>query len=376
MVRCDMSEGHISPPGEFIRQELEKRGWGQADLAQILGRPLPTINEIIQGKKAIMPEMAVALGVAFGTGPEVWMQREAQYRLSLVERDSPDIERRARMFALAPVKDMERRGWIKKTESADALEVELRRFFEVDDLASEPVISATARQSTGAFTLTAPQKAWCFRAKKLARSVQAARFDESTLAQGVVELRKLAAFPESVKEVPKVLGQLGVRFVVIEHLPESRIDGAAFWLDAGSPVIALSIRYDRIDGFWHTLFHELAHIRHWDSISVDDALVGESRIHASLLADIEARAEADAADALIAKDKLRSFIIRVKPYYSKTRLIQFAHRMGVHPGIVAGQLQHLGEISYATNREMLAKIRDLATSTALTDGWGKVAPAL
>ncbi|MGA8656596.1 MAG: helix-turn-helix domain-containing protein, partial [Chthoniobacterales bacterium] len=110
-----MSEAKPKPPGEFIRAELEARGWAQADLARIVNRPVQAINEMIQGKKAVTPETAVALGIAFETGPGIWMTRESAYRLSLVERHDPEIQRRAKLFDFAPVKDMEKRGWIKET---------------------------------------------------------------------------------------------------------------------------------------------------------------------------------------------------------------------------------------------------------------------
>lgn len=73
----------VFPPGEFVRDELEARGWTQADLAVILNKPLPAVNEIIAGKKAITPETAQALGDAFGVGPEFWLNLESAYRLSL-----------------------------------------------------------------------------------------------------------------------------------------------------------------------------------------------------------------------------------------------------------------------------------------------------
>jgi len=53
-------------PGERIRVEMDARGWTQRDLAKVLGRPLPAVNEIIQGKRAMTPEMAIALEGAFG----------------------------------------------------------------------------------------------------------------------------------------------------------------------------------------------------------------------------------------------------------------------------------------------------------------------
>jgi len=66
----------VFPPGDFIREELEAREWTQGDLAEILGRPLQAVNEIVAGKKAITPETAQGLGDAFGTGPELWMNLE------------------------------------------------------------------------------------------------------------------------------------------------------------------------------------------------------------------------------------------------------------------------------------------------------------
>ena len=37
------------PPGEFLREELEARGWSQTELAEIIGRPVRLINELIAG---------------------------------------------------------------------------------------------------------------------------------------------------------------------------------------------------------------------------------------------------------------------------------------------------------------------------------------
>ena len=60
------------------------------------------------------------------------------------------------------------------------------------------------------------------------------------------QLKALMYFPQEIRHVPRILGNAGIRLVIVERLPGTRIDGAAFWLDDG-PVIALSVRYDRID---------------------------------------------------------------------------------------------------------------------------------
>lgn len=72
---------------------------------------------------------------------------------------------------------------------------------------------------------------------------------------------------DSVRQVPGVLANAGVRFLIVEILPTTRIDGVCLWLDASSPVVALSLRYDRIDAFWHTLLHECAHVKYKDGLT-------------------------------------------------------------------------------------------------------------
>ena len=68
------------PPGEFLREELEERNWTQADLAEIMGRPLVLVNEIISGKRSITPETAIGLAAAFGTSAELWMRQRGLSR--------------------------------------------------------------------------------------------------------------------------------------------------------------------------------------------------------------------------------------------------------------------------------------------------------
>ncbi len=90
----------VFPPGEFVRDELEERGWTQADLAEIVGWPLETITEMIIGTRRISPEMAQALSAAFGTSAELWMNLDAAYQLSCIENDGGnEIRRRAELFS-------------------------------------------------------------------------------------------------------------------------------------------------------------------------------------------------------------------------------------------------------------------------------------
>jgi HTH-type transcriptional regulator / antitoxin HigA len=364
-------ESHLPqpPPGDFIRDELTARSWTHEDLARIIDRPLPTVNEIINGKRAVMPEMAVALGAAFGTAPEVWIQREADYRLSLVQVGGTSGQKRARLHALAPIKEMQRRGWIRDSEDADELEREVLAFLEISSLDEKPVLPVAMRRSMPDQVLTPAQRAWCFQVRRLACPLEVAPFSPDRLEECEGHLRVLAAHPQEAKKVPKLLASYGVRFVVVEPLPGSKVDGVALWLDPVSPVIGLSLRFDRIDGFWHTLGHEFSHIKHGDALSLDTDLIGPDQTPESGSPE-EQRANSEAAAMLIPPEMLESFIIRVRPTYSRERIIQFANRIKIHPGIIVGQLQFRKQIGYNANRELLAKVRDFITSTAAVDGWG------
>jgi HTH-type transcriptional regulator/antitoxin HigA len=135
-----------------------------------------------------------------------------------------------------------------------------------------------------------------------------------------------------------------------------------------SPIIALSLRFDRIDNLWHNVFHELFHILNNDGYRLD--LEPDDETPIDEIDEVEKRANDESADALIPTGVLDSFIRRVSPFYRRERIIQFANRNKIHPGIVIGQLQHRKEISWKSNKEFLVNVRDIIKKTALTDGWG------
>jgi len=360
----------MQKPGDEIKRLLSERGWTQEDLARILDRPLSNINWIIKGKTAITPKTAIALGAAFGSNPEMWLQLEAKYRLSLADSDSETVGRRARLHDYAPIKDMEKRGWISKAESAEDQEAILCKFFEVNSISDEPILGAVTRKSNSEEPLTPHQRAWCFRVRNLAKRKRVAQYKEDRIDSCLKELRKIAAYPQETHKVPSVLESHGLRFVIVEPLQWCKVDGVAMWLDDASPVIGVSCRYDRVDSFWFTLCHELSHIRHRDEAPLDSDLTDSMDAIMTVKNATERRADEEAADMLIPKEELESFIKRIGPLYSKDDIVRFAHRMKIHPGIIVGQLQHRKEIGYSSNREMLSKIRKVVTPAATTDGWG------
>ena len=364
------------PPGDFIREEIEWRGWTQEVLADILGVSLRRVNEVIKGKRRVTPETAQALGEAFGTGAEFWMNLESSYRLWLAGEVDDAIARRSRLYSEYPLKEALRREWIPKTSDIDRLEESVLRFFRVSKVGEKPSLFAhAARKSTSYDALTMSQCAWLLRARALASEVSAENYTKTRLEKSLERLRGLLSDVDRLAEVPDVLADGGVRLVLVEQLPGTRIDGAAFWLNAKSPVIALSLRFNRVDGFWHTLIHDLMHIVNGDVTPssvprLDIDIFGEHVADDEERPPAEVRADSDAADFLIPQGELDSFISRVRPYYSKRKISSFAESLGVHPGIVVGQLQHRGEIPFAHSRDMLEKVREVICDATVTDGWG------
>jgi HTH-type transcriptional regulator/antitoxin HigA len=344
---------------------LETKGWSQEQIASLTGRSRATISNIVSGKQGVTAEMAVALAAAFGNSATEWLGWESEYQLSLV--DQTEIERRARIYASAPVAEMRKRGWIKDTEDLAELETELGSFFGDDDA------EFAMRRSTKSGGLSPAEKAWCSRARQLASALAVERFSSHSLPVLEKKLRHTAAYPGEIRNLPRLFATYGVKFVVIERIAGAKIDGAAFWI-GNSPVIAVSARWDRIDSFWFTVAHEFMHIKHSDPGIADVDLLQENDkgVVALVKPDdaIEKRADADAANLLVPQAELESFVRRLSPLYSSVRLVQFANKIKMHPGIIVGQLQHRGELGYRAHRDFLVKVRETITQTALTDGWG------
>jgi HTH-type transcriptional regulator/antitoxin HigA len=362
-------------PGEFIRDELEARGWTQADLAQIMGRPLRLVNELIAGKKQITPDTARGLAMAFGDDdPLYWMNLDSAYRLANSQPADETVARRSKLYSRFPVRELMKRNWIEHSDNLDVVEHRVCRFYRIKNLEERPEFAHAAKATQGAVEYDERndlQWAWLYRAKELAEAAYSSPYSEANLKKALAKLRALLVAPEELRQVPTILAEAGVRFVIVEFLPGAKIDGAAFWLN-GTPVIALSIRFDRVNNFWFVLRHEIEHILNRDSQVTIDVELTERLQSKGELPPEEVRANAAAAEFLIPKSELDSFIIRVRPLYSEQRILLFAKRIGVHPGIVVGQLQHRDEVPYTHFHKHLVKIREIVTQTALTDGWGTV----
>ena len=366
----------VFPPGEFVQDEIDARDWTQTDLADILGRNVRLVNEIVNAKRGITPETAKGLAAAFGTTAHLWLSLQAAYDLSHVREAGDSIARRARLYSVAPVKDLVRRHWLEPSGNIEILEKRITDFFGIKSLEEELVPRLHAARKPTPYDSASPaQVAWLRRAEQLAPAVIAEPYSPRRFPMLVGEVQKLLQNPEDTRHLPRVLADYGVRLLVVEPLPQTKIDGACFWMNSKTPVITLSLRYDRIDYFWYTVAHELGHVKNQDG-AMDIELLERNGHMPDEIPESETEADAFATEMLIPQSELESFVARVSPLYSGLRIRGFATRIGVHPGIVVGQLQHRDEITYAQHRRFLVPVRGIITEAALTDGWSNTLPVV
>ncbi len=83
MANMQQNEYHpdsVSSPGETLLETLETIGMSQAELARCMGRPVKTINDIIQKKAAITAETALQLEQVLHIPASFWLKLEQHYR--------------------------------------------------------------------------------------------------------------------------------------------------------------------------------------------------------------------------------------------------------------------------------------------------------
>lgn len=177
---------------------------------------------------------------------------------------------------------------------------------------------------------------WISRCRQLAKVLIALTANFPTFhglsKDNLVGITKLSVDPSKLLSLPSILREWGVVLLFEPALPGMKVDGAVFRLESGNPVIALSLRHNRLDNFWFTLMHELAHVvLHYDRLGtpiVDDIDEPPADL-------IEQQADRLGTDALIPRSDWRGNDVVYNP--TPEGVFQFARTVGVHPAIVAGR---------------------------------------
>lgn len=372
----------VDHPGTFIEEEIEARGWAQADLAYILGMDVSQLNKLIKGATSVTPDSAVALGDAFDMPAEFFMNLQKLYDLQHAKSPDPGVRTRATWASKFPIRDMIKRGWLAETE-ADLLDLQMMRFFDVNRIEDIPLIGdcdaiAHAAKKSDYDEITGAQIVWLQRVRKIASKAFCPAYDRAKLVDALPDIRAHMFDADDFREIPRLLNDCGVRVVFVEALPGSKIDGVCTWLD-DQPVIGLSLRLNRPDNLCFVIRHEVEHVLGADGkfnpySHVD---VFEPDRDESGLPEEERKADAAAAEFLVPQEKLISFIARKGKWISETDVLAFAARHHIHPSIVIGQIQRQrhqsgDERAFAFLRRYLTKVHEFYATWPLVDGWGKV----
>ena len=313
----------IAPPDpiEAIKFRMEQQGLAAKDLVPYLGSR-SRVSEVLGGKRSLSLAMMRSLHRGLGI-PAASLLNEQPVQ------ETPELN-----WKRLPFSQMRDRGWIKsmpRTASEAgrlfqewASPVEMR---ELSPMFKRHVRSVKALSDEALAVWTVQV------AKRALQQPPSGKFEPTWSPDFFRDLVRLSAFSNGPALAKEFLDQHGIAMIVEEKL-STGLDGAAM-MCRGVPVVALTIRYDRLDNFWFVLMHELVHLfRHLDSTtdSFFDDLDSDDQADPR-----EIEADQLAGELLIPnKDWERSPARTVRSTVTASHLAQ---QLKIHPAIVAGRIR-------------------------------------
>lgn len=312
----------LPTPLAAIRFRMEQENLTPRDLEEYIGSRA-RVSEVLSGARPLSIKMIRSLNEHLGIPAEVLIRPE------------PMQEGRGSLELAKPAaKQLAAWGLLQAKESVEAFMA--RGLGGGQALA---MLRRTRTERTNIKTDYVAVQAWCAAVLLRAESaVVSGVFDVMKVRklEVVRALAKLSVHADGPRRAHQMLSDLGIILVILPHLPGTHLDGAALRRPMdGTPVIALTLRRDRIDNFWFTLLHELAHVAF--HLSEDRAyIVDELDIGSS--EEIEAEADELAGTALIPDEEWDAWDVN-GTYTGIADILPFARRMEVNPAIVAGRWQ-------------------------------------
>ncbi len=318
-------------PIEAIKFRMEQAGLKPVDLVPYIGSR-SRVSEILLGKRQLTLDMVRSLSGGLGIPAEVLIKK-------------PDMEENSeyQSWDKRLVTEMEARDYFGK-DSKKYNKVELlKNFFSIIDSPAQ-LVGMTRKSSYRSSPLTDKHAlaAWAVCVLKKAKKVKISK----KYKHGIIDLNFMQKLVKlSVKENSPILAReylekYGIVLIIEPHFSKTYLDGAAILINKNNPIIGLTLRYDRLDNFWFTLMHELAHIiRHYDS----GISFFYDEIEGIKIVDIdekEREADALAEEAILPRAKWEVSPARLVP--SSMAASSLARELGVHVAIIAGQIRHKG----------------------------------
>jgi HTH-type transcriptional regulator / antitoxin HigA len=335
-------------PGYFIREQMEIRGWIQEELADILGISTKHLSSILQDKQSLSIINAKKLSSAFNTSPQYWLNIDNDYRLWLEQEQkeqTADVEKRAVIYSHMPVRDMMKKGWISNTRDLEKLNEEVKEYWtipSIDFQFLEKSVLPNCKKSDAYNKYNASYAAtWFQMAKKYSAGFDVPSYNKQALDYLFINISDYTTRKNGIELFVNELNACGVKFFVLPHLEKTYLDGAAFLLN-DTPVVVYTARYKRIDNFWFTVAHEIAHVlKHLDHNLpfVLDNLQEKSTDKQETEANIIASKQLKHPEIL---DFLEPFL----NYLTVSKIEECSAAKNIHPAIIIGALAFHDKISY------------------------------
>lgn len=342
----------LPDPVSAIKFRMEQEGLKAKDLVPYFGSA-SKVSEVLSGVRTLSLTMIRNLVNGLSIPAEVLLKESG------AELPSDSTLKLGRQF---PIAEMVKRGWFTEfqgtaKEAKSQLEDLMIGF--VGALGTEAMVPALNRQHVrdGSKQDQNSLAAWRIRVANLALRESLPAFKRGTMTSDflreVARLSYLDSGPQLAKEF---LNKSGIHLICERHLPKTHLDGAALKLPDGAPVVALTLRHDRLDNFWFTLFHELAHVAlHLDKDGIetffdDLAEVGKDKC--------EKEADSLARESLIPKTAWKA--ARLTKTSSAASVVSFAETLRISPAITAGRIRYeSGDYTIFKNLIGAGKVRAL-----------------
>jgi HTH-type transcriptional regulator / antitoxin HigA len=336
-------------PGQIIKRNLKAMNWSNTDLAEIIGMSEKSVSQLINNKQSVTVPTARLLAKAFETSPEFWLNLEQNYRLRSKDggNTEEETEIKAEIRKYMPVLEMKKKGWISCERATKSQINAYQKFwkltetsFSVYETEGLPFCARQGKtddQYTKYYSIT-----WFQKARLEAAKIRLRTYSRDKLEDLIGHLPEFTLAPDGVKNFLKELSGCGIKFFLLEHLSKTYLDGASF-MDGSNPVLVYTARYDRLDNFWWTVAHEIAHIilhlkTEKDSFidNLDEGNAGSPK---------EKEADIYAAKLLRVDDILAAAEPYAK-YMTEARLMEIAKSVGIDASVVLGILQHNRVLDY------------------------------
>ena len=325
-------------PVAAIEFRMDQAGLTRRDLIPFIGSRAK-VSEVLSGKRDITMSMARALHQHLGIPADVLLQEPG----ATLPDALPGID-----YSRFPLRAMAKAGWIPNVQNmrdqAEDLVTSLMERAGGREFAAAPLYRKNDQVRINAKTNDYALRAWCWQVMaQAADNPPPADYRPGTVTQEFLRtVARLSTSEDGPRRAQSFLAQHGIALEYVPHLRKTHLDGAALRLVDGRPAIGLTLRYDRIDNFWFTLLHELAHVGlNLDCGDEATAFVDDHSlrgIEARGVDSTEANADTWAEDALIPPSIWDDSVARSAP--SAMAVVDLAWEAGVHPAIIAGRIRY------------------------------------